>query len=212
MGKALTLALALTLGSIAMHGQVAVGARGGVPITDFFDAVSDTNFRYFTDTKRYEIGPSLEYQLPLQFLIGVDALYRRIGFDYQETSTGIFRKTVANSWQFPVMVKWEFLPGPLRPFVGAGAAYQYIGGIQQTQQISGGPATVNSVAELNKRNQVGFVFGGGLAVRVGPLKLVPEFRYSRWGSEAFRDPLRQALRTHRNQGDFLLGVLYSPPR
>jgi hypothetical protein len=40
-------------------------------------------------------------------------------------------------------------------------------------------------------------------VRIGP-----ELRYTRWGSENFEDPVSSLLHTNRNQGDFLIGILF----
>jgi hypothetical protein len=52
------------------------------------------------------------------------------------------------------------------------------------------------------------VFGGGLEVKLGILRITPEFRYTRWGSENFRDPVAALLRSNKNQGDFILGVTF----
>ena len=38
--------------------------------------------------------------------------------------------------------------------------------------------------------------------------MTPEFRYTRWGSENFRDPVAALLRTNKNQGDFILGLTF----
>ena len=68
--------------------------------------------------------------------------------------------------------------------------------------------TITTPAEFNKRTDVGMVFGGGVEFKIKRLRISPEFRYTRWGSENFRDPVRSLLRTNRNQGDFLLGILF----
>src|ERR1700754_2179206 len=105
-----------------------VGVKGGVPITDAFETFGGNEASYATNTKRYLIGPTVEFHLPARFSIEVDALYKRIGYEYQQTATaGVTEtRTVANSWEFPAMVKWEVLPGPVRPFVDAGASFRHI--------------------------------------------------------------------------------------
>jgi hypothetical protein len=105
------------------------------------------------------------------------------------------------------MIKWEFIPGPIRPFAGIGGALRHVSGIEQIRSALNVVSEVEPV-EFNKRNDVGLVFGGGVAFEIGRLRLIPEFRYTRWGSETFRDPVRSFLRTNRNEGDFLLGLVF----
>jgi hypothetical protein len=122
-------------------------------------------------------------------------------------------QTVANSWEFPLLVKWAFLPGPIRPFVDAGASFRHITGVDQFRQtllVIGGQtnSSTSNPAELNKSTDAGFVFGGGLEFKLGKLRITPELRYTRWGGEVFRDPVNALLQTNRNQGDFLLGITF----
>jgi hypothetical protein len=67
---------------------------------------------------------------------------------------------------------------------------------------------VNPVPEFNKDNDIGFVFGGGIELKLGVIRFTPEFRYTRWGSENFRDPVAALLQTNKNQGDFILGLTF----
>jgi hypothetical protein len=62
--------------------------------------------------------------------------------------------------------------------------------------------------EFNKDNDIGFVFGGGLEVKLGFIRITPELRYTRWGSENFRDPVASLLHSNKNQGDFILGLTF----
>ena len=116
--------------------------------------------------------------------------------------------TVANSREFPALLKWEVLPGPIRPFVDTGISLRHISGISQVRDVANVVTEINNAPEFNKRNDVGFVFGGGVAFKISRVRISPEFRYVRWGSEAFRDPVQTLLRTNRNQGDFLLGFTF----
>jgi hypothetical protein len=200
--------------AFTLHGQdeqhkVSVGVRAGVPITDAFETFRGNESRYFTNTKRYVIGPTVEFHLPWRFSIRVDALYRRLGYAYEQIRPGVTAtRTVANAWDFPATVKWEILPGPIRPFVDAGASVRHVSGVSQVRSVANLVTDLNSAPEFNKRNDIGLVFGGGLAFKFGRVRVSPEFRYVRWGSEAFRDPVNLLLRTNRNQGDFLLGLTF----
>ncbi len=188
---------------------VSIGARVGVPITDAFETFRGNDSRYFTNTKRYLIGPTVEFRLPWRLSIGVDALYKRIGYEYQQTAPNVLTTgTVANSWEFPALLKWEILPGPIRPFVDAGMSVRHISGISQVRDVANVVTEINNVPEFNKQNDIGFVFGGGVAFKFSRVRVSPEFRYVRWGSEAFRDPVLTLLRSNRNQGDFLLGFTF----
>ena len=189
---------------------VSIGVKGGVPITDFFNTVRGNNASYVTNTKRYLVGPTVEFHLPARLSIEVDALYKRAGFEYDQSiaANRITSHTVANSWEFPALLKWEIIPGPIRPFVDAGVSFRHISGIKQIRNVAGGVTELPSAVEFNKRNDIGFAAGFGVAFKAGPVRISPEFRYVRWGSENFRDPIGSLLRTNRNQGDFLLGLTF----
>lgn len=206
----IVLGMAATLYAQDESGQrISLGVRAGVPITDAFETFRGNEASYFTNTKRYLIGPTIEIHLPLRFSIVVDGLYKRLGYQYQQTVPDVVStRTVANSWEFPGTLKWEILPGPVRPFVAGGASVRHITGISQVRELANVVTEVDNAPEFNKRNDVGFVFGGGVAFKLGRVRIAPEFRYVRWGSDAFRDPVRTLLRTNRNQGDFLLGFTF----
>ncbi|MBY0505538.1 MAG: PorT family protein [Bryobacteraceae bacterium] len=203
-------ALCFFLTSAALAQPISLGFKAGVPITDAFQTVQGNSGSYFTNTKRYLIGPTVQVNLPGRFAIEVDALYKRIGYQCEQASpSAVYAKTVANSWEFPLLVKWAILPGPVRPFVDTGAAWRHISGIQQFRSVANAAGVeLNNASEFNKRNDIGFVFGGGVEFAVGRLRISPELRYTRWGSESFRDPVNALLRTNRNQGDFILGFRF----
>lgn len=199
---------------------VSFGVEGGVPITDAFNTFKGLTASYATNTHRYLVGPAFQLHLPLRFTVEADALYKRLGYQYNATTeatavtTITTASTVANSWEFPVLAKYEITPGPIRPFVDGGISFRHISGIKQVRQVVTIPASVVGVTtltnppEFNKATDEGLVFGGGIAFKLGRLRIGPELRYTRWGSENFRDPVGSLLRTNRNQGDFLLGILF----
>jgi opacity protein-like surface antigen len=206
---------AALLSTAAVAQPVSIGIKGGVPLTDAFETLRGNTSSYATNTKRYVVGPAVQINLPLRFAIEVDALYKRLGYQYEQFSPAlpVSAKTVANSWEFPITLKYAFLPGPVRPYAEAGAAFRNISGIREvrTTLVGAGNAintTVNTSPEFNKRTDTGFVFGGGIEFKVSRLRISPGVRYTRWGSENFRDPINSLLRTNRNQADFLIGILF----
>ena len=212
MKRAMFLCLALAGASFAQ--PVSIGVKAGVPLTDFVDAAKGNQSAYFTNTKRYTVGGTIELHLPARFSIEIDALYKRFGFDGQSVSAGstTLTGTRGNSWEFPLLVKFEMVPGPVRPFVDAGASIRHLTGIRQVRQvISAGTFSsveVNDPPEFNKATDLGLTFGAGIALKLGRVRISPELRYTRWGGENLRDPVNALLHTHRNQGDFLLGFTF----
>ena len=191
-----------------------MASRLGFPSLTSWTLRKETSSAYFTNTKRYTIGPTVEFHLPARFSIEIDALYKRFGFDGQSVLAGgsTFTGTRGNSWEFPILVKFEVLPGPVRPFVDVGASIRHITGIKQVRQIvSAGTFSsveLNNPPEFNKDTDVGLAFGAGIALKLGRVRISPELRYTRWGGENLRDPVNALLRTHRNQGDFLIGFTF----
>lgn len=177
---------------------VSIGVRGGVPITDFFNTVQGRQGSYATNTDRWTVGPTVALNLPLGFSVQLDALYRRLGWDYTQVTGGTVQTVSADSWQFPLLAKWAFLPGPVKPFVEGGASFQKISRLSQ----------ITAPARLVNDPTVGFTFGAGIQLKIHKVRIEPEFRYTRWGSEAFQDPLNSVLSTNRNQGDFLVGITF----
>jgi opacity protein-like surface antigen len=201
--------------SVAANAQlVSLGVKGGVPLNDAFESVQGNSSSYVINTKRYTVGPTIEFHLPARLSIEVDALYTRLGFDNSATVDGqpFYSVTRANSWQFPVLGKFEITPGPIRPFIDFGATFRNISGLRQVRSVvSAGTldnVTFDNAPEFNKRNDIGLTFGAGIAFKAGRIRLSPEFRYTRWGGENFRDPVDALLRTTRNQGTFLVGFTF----
>lgn len=204
----LVLAAAIT----AAAQPVSFGVKAGVPITDAFDTAQGNQAAYASNTHRYLVGATVQVNLPLRFAVEVDGLYRRLGFDYNQfggPGSPTFTSTTANSWEFPVLGKWAVVPGPVRPFVDFGANFRHISGIDQIRNSAAAVnVNVSSVPEFHKDFDIGATFGAGVEFKVGWLRVTPEFRYTRWGTENFRDPIADLLRTNKNQGDFMVGLTF----
>jgi opacity protein-like surface antigen len=196
----------------AVAQPVSFGVKAGVPITDAFDTAQGNQAAYVSNTHRYLVGATVQFNLPLRFAVEVDGIYRRLGFDYNQfggPGSPTFASTTANSWEFPVLGKWAILPGPVRPFVDFGANFRHISGVDQIRSTAAAVnVNVGSVAEFHKDTDIGATFGGGVEFKIGWLRLTPEFRYTRWGSENFNDPIGALLRTNKNQGDFMIGLTF----
>lgn len=191
---------------------VSFGVKAGVPITDALDAARGNQAAYVSHTHRYTVGPTVQLNFPFRFSVEVDALYKRLGYDYNQfggPGSPTVTATTANSWEFPVLGKWAVFPGPVRPFVDFGANFRHISGVSQIRTAAGAVnVQVSPVPEFDQDSDIGATFGAGIEFKAGWLRLTPELRYTRWGSENFRDPIAGLLRTNKNQGDFLLGLTF----
>ncbi|MGH9632030.1 MAG: outer membrane beta-barrel protein [Bryobacteraceae bacterium] len=207
----------LFFGSSGAFAQpISVGVKAGLPLTDAFDVASGEDREYFSDTKRYIVGPQVELRLPAGFGIEFNALYTKLEFSSVSRVAGsaLNSFTDANSWEFPLLLKYKF-GGPsvgvaaVRPFVDVGASFRRLSDITQIGDfITGGPREDEAVPELRDKNSTGFVIGGGLEIRALFLRISPEFRFTRWGTENFREGVAGLLSTNRNQGQFLVGFSF----
>ena len=206
--------------TLAAFPQVlSVGVKGGVPLTDAFQANLTGNKNYFFNTKRYTVGPTVELHLPFRLGVEVDALYKRL--DYNSTGGATFpneilsSRTTANSWEFPVLLKYRLFSGPVRPYLAGGAAFNYLSNLSQTTDLLVTVAPVHTIttssrpSELANRFRPGVVMGGGVEVKALFLRVSPEVRYTHWGWPSFRELCCGAsFRSNDNQAEFLLGISF----
>ncbi|HUB82035.1 MAG TPA: outer membrane beta-barrel protein [Bryobacteraceae bacterium] len=216
------LLLLLLSASPACSQLFSFGVKGGVPLTDFVNAASGTNpggfIGFATHTNRYIIGATGELHLPFGFSVEADVLYRH--FNYQESQMGVdtfaSASTTGNAWEFPILGKYRFLKKPkiARPYVDAGVSFDTLQGLSQTVSstlFSGSTSTTTTSSgtpsQLVNSTTRGFVFGGGIDIKLLVIHIQPEIRYTRWGAHHFIDP-SGLLHSDENQGEFLLGVTF----
>ena len=185
------------------------GIKGGVPLTNAFDAVRTGDIEYISDTKRYVVGGAAELRFPLGLGVEFNALYRRLSYESVQPQDGaqVGASTRANAWEFPLLFKLR-APSPLvRPYFVAGPTFRHLSGLRQfvTSPIATIRGESRTPAELENRFSAGFAVGGGLEIG-GRLRLAPEIRYTRWGRENFRSPTAPGFQSNLNQLDFLLGI------
>jgi opacity protein-like surface antigen len=186
--------LAATVLSISAFGQessspIGLGVKGGVPLNDAFVVRQQNPVDYIADTHRYTFGPYVELRLPAGFGVELDALYRT--FEYRQVLPARTFDQNSHAWEFPLVIKKKFLPGPVKPYLEAGAAFSHL--------------SVNDVTELHDRNTWGFVVGGGVDLKAGPLHFTPEVRYTGWTSRHFDSP-GTLLQSNRSVAAVMLGI------
>ena len=215
-----TLILFALVAAASFGQRLEVGARVGLPVTEAFETSSfftiDFGESATSATRRYTVGPTIGLRLPHGFSLELDALYKRLGFDDLSKSTGILfvhTRTTANSWEFPILGKFRFLHMPiLSPYIAGGASFRHISGVSgireqfigffpnELTRSTGATSTV-----LDNRSSHGGVVGLGAEVRLAPLRISPEIRYTRWGADRSLDP---ELHSNQNQVEVLLGITF----
>lgn len=219
--------LGLTFAPLAFA-QFSFGVKGGVPILGTIQTQCEFNAElnallapcYSTNTKRYIVGPTVEFDVFPKWAIELDALFNRTDYSGSDGIPSptlpigigvISNRAAVNSWEFPLMVNRRFSLGRTTPFVDAGPSFRHVSvSSQVTTMMFGTPPNVTSFTtdhpnELQNRFSVGFSVGIGVEFRESKLHISPELRYTRWG---FPNIERSALTSNPNQLEFVLGVTF----
>jgi opacity protein-like surface antigen len=183
-----TFLLFFVVAASAMAQSFGVGIKAGVPLNDALNVKPAGAIQYVQDTHRYAIGPYIEFRLPAQFSVELDALYR--SYEYRQTIPG-GQNVSASAWEFPLLAKKSLFGGPIQPYVEGGVALSHL--------------SVDDVLELNHRNNYGIVLGAGLSLHLAGLRIAPEVRYNGWAFRNFTSP-GGFLQSNRNQASFLIGI------
>ncbi len=184
MLRAITIFLAAA--AVIPAQNLSVGLRAGAPILDAFDTIEG---RFKSIPHHYTFGPTFEVRLPANLGITFDLLYQRMEFtDNGQSRTG-------SLWEFPLMMRKKFGPGPAKPFLAAGAVFSRISGL-----------AIRDPEEFVKNSTTGVVFGGGVEIRLPIIRVAPEIRYTHRFSDQFR--ISNLINTNSNQLTMLVGVTF----
>ena len=198
------LALLLLLATVSAFAQFSFGIRGGLPLTNFFQAASNPDETFSSNATRFIIGPTVELRLPAGFSLEADALFRH--FQYKGSANPLdelVQTTASNAWEFPLLVKYR-MPGLfVKPFLDGGVAFDHWSGTNQVIAAATGTGSTSGTAGSN----AGFVLGAGMELHLPLIRLSPEIRYTRWGAASVTD-LGGALRSNQNQAEFLIGLTF----
>jgi hypothetical protein len=176
-------------GQSEFSSPIGLGVKGGVPLNDAFVVTPTNPIQYVANTHRYTFGPYAEVRLPAGFGFEVDALYKT--YEYRQVVPAPTIDQNSHAWEFPFLVKKKFLPGPIKPYLEAGAAFSSL--------------SVGNVRELHDRHAWGLVVGGGVDLKIAHLHFTPEIRYTGWASRHFESP-GTLLQSNRNQAAVMLGI------
>jgi len=173
------------LTGIAAAQPVMAGLKIGAPLTDAFSIANSPSpvSALTANADAYTLGPYVEVRLPFQLSIEADALHRGYSFSVSTTSTH------ASSWDFPIVGKYHFLKGPVKPYVEGGLDFSHL-------------TDVTQVLSPNHNSNFGIVLGAGIQLNLLVLRISPEIRYT---GDALKN-FTGLLDSNRNQVAFLVGI------
>jgi hypothetical protein len=190
MKRTVLLLAAACSGSAQM---ISVGVKGGAVLSD---TLSQQSLFTSATSGTWTGGPTVELRLPYRLSVEIDALYHgsRQTTTYPSAfpinATGdsvpaIFSSQVrTKSWEFPVLLKYRFLNGPVRPFVSAGFSVT-----QEWNHGFGYPTCLGTPAACSLLSRRGSIFdstnnrkgptaGAGIEFKRRIVTISPEVRYT----------------------------------
>jgi hypothetical protein len=179
------IALGLIGGTTLFHD---VPTRSSAFVDSQAPAGTESGTTYVSGRDALLLGPALEAPLLKNFFLEVDGFHHSIE---------VSRRTVLNSgevidsfsgaegltWEFPVLGKYKFATGGVKPFVEGGPSFRLL-------------AENSSVC--------GITGGAGLEVRWKSLRIAPSLRFTHWGPQGYHTPSTEVI---VNQVEFLTSFL-----
>ncbi len=187
------------LAPLAFGQQVYLGVVAGGYANADFDAryipqPGYTPTVFDSDSGGYVIGPSVDVHLFPRFSIGAEALYKplhyrnAVTFSSEGAVLGFAPATVV-TWQFPILARYRFSLGRLRPFLEGGPSFRTAGNLNSSDP-----------------SHFGVTAGTGAEVIWRTLTIAPKIRYTRWAEDTWPT----GIRTRSDQVEFLTTFSYTP--
>jgi len=200
--------LAFTVAGAAAQ-PIGFGLKLGAPLTDAVSLGTGNGTLTGTVTK-FTIGPMVELRLPFGVAVEADFLYRRVSGTYN--SSGSFSADAnGNQWSVPVLLKYRFAFPIVRPYLEAGPSFRWLTNVNHSYTCATNLCTAIAPPQFSTNSSgVGLTLGGGVEVKLLLIRISPELRYTRWGSEAFsiQSGGTTFLQTNQNQAEFLVGISF----
>jgi hypothetical protein len=184
----------------AIFAQTGLGFRVGVAANDLLKPAGYIGSEPFqANTKRLIYGPTLDFQLPRGFGIVADFLHKSHEESGGAIHGGVY-KTTESSWEFPLLAKYRFSHGRVRPYIEGGPTFNRLGGyLTPYMSMLATPSEPQPKVNVTRK---GFAAGAGLEFKLGPARLMPAVRFSHWrGKDTYIVP-------GANTADVLLGIAF----
>jgi hypothetical protein len=176
----------LFIGALAAAQTVSFGVVGGASLTPDFESrfsaagppLPPIILTDSSASERYIAGGMLEFQLPQNWSIEVDALFHPLRFDEDHYADGTLHNIQplpVVTWEFPALAKYRFRWRSWRPFLEAGPTFRTAGNLNGTNP-----------------SHYGVVVGAGAETRLGKFRIAPEVRYIRWAEDTSSNPVSRS--------------------
>jgi len=199
--------------------RVSLGVKGGIRLND--DLESGGEGTKVSESKRYTLGPTVEFKLPHRLSLEIDALYKRLGTSSYSMDFagdwGISRDR-SNSWEFRILAKYRLSRKLPATYVSGGYAFRHITGSGTLTAFCcinpyGGPSNPtlsHSTYSTNYNDSSGLVVGGGVDFKAWHLRFSPELRYTRWSNKSLYDYGSHGYyaESAQNQAEILVGIAW----
>jgi hypothetical protein len=139
--------------------------------------------------RSFIVGPAVEFQLPSQFSVEIDALHRPVTSTSEiafSDGSRIRGNDSGVTWEFPVLAKYRLPIRRIAPFIELGPSFRLPQG------------------ELTFSSPFGVAAGTGVEFRLRQMKVAPAIRDTRWAP----DRGLGGQKTTRNQVELLAGISF----
>lgn len=186
-------AILFTISSYAQGPTISVGVIGGGGFTDAFQTqtipTSINSLRFFSESKDWIVGPSVELRFTPHWSVEVDGMFRKLhttwaGVEPDGTLNSVSPSPVV-TWEFPVLGKYRFQWSRVTPFIEAGPSFRTAGNLNGSNP-----------------SHYGVTAGAGVEMHVRGWAIAPALRYTRWANDNMH---WTAPRTNPNQVELLVG-------
>ncbi len=156
----------------SVSGQtISFGLIGGGSLTDAVQTETRYNTRWWSQSKDWIAGAAIEFNFHFPVSLEVDGMFRELhatwaGVEPDGTLNSVSPSPVV-TWEFPVLAKYRFGAGKLRPFVEAGPAFRTTGNLNFYP------------------SHYGVTAGAGLETHWHGLRIAPVLRYTRWARDQY---------------------------
>ncbi len=170
----------LVFSAVAAAQPVGAGLKVGATLTDTIHYAFDNQ-----SSKSAIIGAYAEVRLPARFAIEGDVIYQTdLGLITPFASSG-------SQWVFPIVAKYRFTNGIVRPYVEGGLAFSHL-------------SDVADITSLNHKTNFGVVLGGGIEFKFLFVRISPEVRYYGYTLKNIQS-VTGLYESNRNQAVFQVG-------
>ena len=173
--------LTISIVSVAFAQNLSVGGAAGTNLGSNFGALPIASGLGYTNTRTLLAGGTAEWSISRPISIEADGLYRRL---HAVAAPAAHFSVV--TWEFPILARYQFSLRHLAPFLEGGPSFRSTGNLNDIHP-----------------SHYGFTAGVGIERQVGPLRMEPVVRYTRWAQDV--QILRSEVRTKVDQLEFLVG-------